>query len=71
MEAKFDQTAEAAFMTIRRNADIFINLLILMLVSGMDELNLKSIGFLKEALFLDVSDEEASLAFRGVILEAR
>jgi hypothetical protein len=38
-----------------------------MLVSGMAELTLKDVSFMKEALFLDVSDEEASLAFKNEI----
>lgn len=42
-----------------------------MLVADLDELNLKSIGFLKDALFLDVSEEEATVAFKQVIDTAR
>jgi len=42
-----------------------------MLVSGMEELNLESIKHIKRALFLDASDEEASLMFKNVIQKAR
>ena len=42
-----------------------------MLVADLEELNLKSIGFLKDALFLDVSEEEATVAFKQVIDSAR
>lgn len=35
-----------------------------MLVAGLVELDLKSIGFLKSALFLDVSEEEATVSFK-------
>jgi len=58
-------------LKVRQNADLFINLLVLMLVSGMAELTLKDVSFMKEALFLDVSDEEASLAFKNEIQKAR
>jgi hypothetical protein len=42
-----------------------------MLVAGLEELDLKSIGFLKQALFLDVSEEEATVAFKQVMEEAK
>lgn len=42
-----------------------------MLVSGLEELDMKSIGFLKQVLFLDVSEEEATVSFKAVIEEAR
>jgi hypothetical protein len=67
----FENLASKAFLKLRQNADIFINLLILMLVSGLEELDMKSIGFLKQVLFLDVSEEEATVSFKQVIEEAR
>jgi len=67
----FENLASKAFLKLRQNADIFINLLILMLVSGLEELDMKSIGFLKQVLFLDVSEEEATVSFKSVIEEAR
>lgn len=70
-EDVFESLATQAFLKLRQNADIFINLLILMLVAGLEELDMKSIGFLKQALFLDVSEEEATVAFKQVIEEAR
>ena len=38
-EDMFERLASRAFLEIRQNADIFINLLILMLVSDLDELD--------------------------------
>lgn len=70
-DQEFENLASQAFLKLRQNADIFINLLILMLVAGLEELDMKSIGFLKQALFLDVSEEEATVAFKQVIEEAR
>ncbi len=70
-EDMFENLASKAFLKLRQNADIFINLLILMLVSGLEELDMKSIGFLKQVLFLDVSEEEATVSFKSVIEEAR
>jgi hypothetical protein len=42
-----------------------------MLVAGLTELDYKHIGFLKDALFLDVSEEEATVSFKQVIGIAR
>ena len=63
IEEEFENLASKAFLKLRQNADTFSNLLSLMLVADLDELNLKSVGFLREALFLDVSEEEATIAF--------
>lgn len=63
--------ASQAFLKIRQNADIFINLLVLMLVAELEELDEKSIGFVKNALFLNVSEEEATVQFKHTIDEAR
>ena len=54
-------------MLVRQSSHVFVNLLILMLVSGIEELTLESIAFIKNVLFLDLSDEEASLAFKSTI----
>ena len=67
----FENKACNAFLKLRKNADIFISLLVLMIVSGLEELDLQSIGFLKKAMFLDVSEEEATVKFREVIEIAR
>jgi hypothetical protein len=45
-DREFESIAERAFMTIRQHSDILINILILMLVSGMEELNMKGIRFI-------------------------
>lgn len=60
-EEAFEKLASHAFLKIRQNADIFINLLVLMLVAGLEELDQASIGFIKKALFLNVSEEEATV----------
>jgi phosphatidylinositol kinase/protein kinase (PI-3 family) len=61
---RFEDVASKAFLKLRQNADVFINLLVLMLVSGMEELDMKHIGYLRKAFFLDVSEEEATVAFK-------
>jgi len=61
----------SAFLVIRKNADIFINLLVLMIVCDLEELDQPSIEFIKEQLFLNVSEEEATVMFRGQLAEAR
>jgi hypothetical protein len=71
IEEYFENLAVEAFIMLRRNADIFVNLLILMLVADLEELDIKSIEFIKKALFLNVSEEEAAVNFRNVIMEAR
>ena len=42
-----------------------------MLVAGLDELSEQSIGFVKRALFLNVSEEEATVQFKHTIDLAR
>lgn len=71
VEQFFESLAVEAFIILRRNADIFINLLILMLVAGLEELDIESIEFIKQSLFLNVSEEEAAVNFRGMIVKAR
>jgi len=63
-EEAFEKEASQAFLKIRQNADIFINLLVLMLVAGLDELTQPSINWVKKALFLSVSEEEATVQFK-------
>ena len=70
-EEVFEKKASQAFLKIRQNADIFINLLILMLVAGLDELDQPSIQFVKRALFLNVSEEEATVQFKATIDQSR
>lgn len=68
---QFDKLSVRAFLEIRKNADIFLNLLLLMIVCDLEELDMPSIEFMKESLFLGVSEEEATVMFRGTIAEAR
>ena len=42
-----------------------------MLVSGMEELTMKGIKFMKNAFFLDYSEAEAITFFKGKIQQAR
>ena len=42
-----------------------------MLVAGLDELDQPSISFVKKALFLNVSEEEATVQFKHTIDSAR
>ena len=71
IEEMFEKLASQAFLKIRQNADIFINLLILMLVSDLPELTSTSIQWVKTALFLNVSEEEATVQFKQEIDHAR
>ena len=70
-EEAFEKLASQAFLKIRQNADIFINLLVLMLVADLEELNQQTIQFMKQALFLTVSEEEATVQFKQTIDQAR
>ena len=70
-EDAFESLAIKAFLEIRKNADIFINLLLLMIVCDLEELDMPSIEFMKESLFLNVSEEEATVMFRGTIADAK
>ena len=70
-EEEFERLASNAFLKIRQNADIFINLLVLMLVADLEELDEKAVGTIKTALFLSVSEEEATVQFQQKIDEAR
>lgn len=55
-----------ALQVLRRRADELVNLLLLMLPSGMPELRSRDdIGFVSEMLALGRSDEEAALMFRS------
>lgn len=47
LEEQFEKKAIEAFLEIRRNADIFINLLVLMIVTDLEELDLESIQWMK------------------------
>lgn len=60
-----------AFLEIRKNADVFLNLLTLMVVCDLDELDMAAIDWMKGALFLDVTNEEAAVLFKRVIEEAK
>ena len=66
-EMAFEEKAIEAFLKIRKHADILVNLLTLMLVCDLEELDQPSIDWMKSALFLGVSEEEAKVMFRAKI----
>jgi len=56
---------------IRKNSNVFLNLLTLMIVCDLEELDQKAIDWMKSALFLDVSQEEAAVMFKNKINQAK
>jgi len=50
---------------------VFLNLLTLMVVCDLDELDMAAIDWMKGALFLDVTKEEASVLFKKQIETAK
>ncbi|XRB07167.1 phosphatidylinositol-4,5-bisphosphate 3-kinase catalytic subunit [Pycnococcus provasolii] len=68
--AKYRQYCCEAFLILRREANLFLNLFSLMLNSGMPELTSKEIRYLKKMLLLDVSDAKAREKFNEWITES-
>lgn len=68
---EFEDLCCRLYNIVRRNANFFINLFALMLSTGIPELQRKSdIDYLRTALQLDLSEEEASRYFKGLIKES-
>ena len=68
---KFTNLCETAYMIIRRHSHLIINLFLLMLSSGMPELQtLEDIMFLRKTLALDEDDENAKEFFRKKLYES-
>ncbi|KAI3637772.1 hypothetical protein MIR68_004421 [Amoeboaphelidium protococcarum] len=60
-----------AYLIIRRNANLFINLFAMMLSTGIPELkSAEDISYLRDALCLDQSEEDAAKSFRNLIFES-
>jgi len=69
--ARFIKLCCSAFNVLRRNANVFINLFNMMISSGMPELTTKDdIAYIKEALALDLNEEEADEQFEKLIYQS-
>ena len=67
----FLRRCNAAFLILRRNANLFINLLNMTVGIGIPEiLDTRDIEYLTTALCLDFTDEEASKHFEHLIYES-
>ena len=66
----FRSICEQAFLILRRHGNILITLFAMMLSSGIPELSDETIGYLRESLVLDKSEEEAVKHFNSKLREA-
>eukprot|EP00054_Salpingoeca_dolichothecata_P014194 m.79675 g.79675 ORF g.79675 m.79675 type:complete len:1630 (+) comp20870_c0_seq5:130-5019(+) len=65
---KFVDTCVEAYLILRRRSRLLIALFAMMLHTGMEELNSSSdIDYLRDALALEVSEQEAANAFRKLV----
>ncbi|EDQ90091.1 PI3K-CA alpha [Monosiga brevicollis MX1] len=65
---EFKDTCKQAFRIVRQNASLFINLLNMMLSTGIPELTThKDVSYLRETLFLDDTEEQAVAKFEDEI----
>ncbi|KAL7754000.1 Phosphatidylinositol 4,5-bisphosphate 3-kinase catalytic subunit alpha isoform [Sorochytrium milnesiophthora] len=73
-QSKFDRFVGyciKAYLVVRRHADVFISLFMLMLSTGIPELqNVSDLQYLRDAFCLGVSEEEAADEFRSLIYES-
>lgn len=61
---QFKEIAVQAYMIVRKNANLFINLLNMMLSTGIPELQSHDdVRYLRNTLCLDMTDDEAKVAF--------
>jgi len=68
---KFQDLCCQAYLILRKRADMFINLFAMMLSTGIPELkSTEDIYYLRDALCLDKTEEEAALEFRNLIFES-
>jgi hypothetical protein len=68
---RFVATACRAYNIIRHHANLFISLFAMMLSTGIPELkSMEDLDYLKDALAPELSDEQASEKFQGLISEA-
>lgn len=62
--ADFKDTCKRAFRIVRENAPLLINLLNMMLSTGIPELQShKDVSYLREVLFLDLDEDQAISKF--------
>ncbi|KAI9190138.1 Phosphatidylinositol 4,5-bisphosphate 3-kinase catalytic subunit alpha isoform [Blastocladiella emersonii ATCC 22665] len=67
----FVATAVRAYLVLRRNANIFMNLFLLMLSTGIPELQtVDDLSYLRDAFCLGMSEAEAAEEFQGLIYES-
>jgi phosphatidylinositol-4,5-bisphosphate 3-kinase len=68
---RYKELCRRAYLVVRKKANLFINLLNMMLSTGIPELQSKDdVAYLQSTLCLDVSDEEAGELFMGEIDQA-
>lgn len=68
---QFVEYCTTAYLILRKNATIFLNLFAMMISTGIPELQCKEdMSYLHDALCLDMSDEEAAHEFRNLIFES-
>ncbi|KAL5517410.1 hypothetical protein EMCRGX_G002951 [Ephydatia muelleri] len=66
----FEETAVKAYLIIRKNANLFINLFSMMKCTGIPELtSIKDLDYLKGVMVLDKSEEQAAEHFKQQIQE--
>jgi phosphatidylinositol-4,5-bisphosphate 3-kinase len=69
--AEFKDICKRAFKIVRRNANLFINLLNMMLSTGIPELKThQDVSYLRETLFLDETEDRAVELFEQEIANA-
>lgn len=60
----FKDVCKRSYLIVRRNADLFINLLNMMLATGIPELRSRDdVNYLRDTLFLQLSEDEAAERF--------
>ena len=60
-----------AYNLIRKNADLFLGLLLIMLQTGIPQLTkIEDLDYIRDSLSLDLTDEEASEKFKKLIDES-
>ena len=68
---KFQDLCVKAYLILRRHSSMFINLFAMMLSTGIPELkSTEDIYYLRDALCLDKTEQEAAQEFRNLIFES-
>ncbi len=69
---RFVRLCADAYLILRRRAPLFINLLAMMLQTGIPELrSIDDLNYVREALVLGVSEKDAIAHFHSKLQEAR